>query len=477
MAGRPTRVRYRILAWLTLAAALSYLCRNAVGVAESSIRADLGLTLTESGWFLGAFFWSYAILQIPSGWFSQKYGTRFSLTLFATAWSLAMLMMGFSPPFFRELIAGLQEGFVETLSGLAKGGIFPATCESFATLIAKLSPAFIILLLAQILMGVAQAGIFPASCNSIGVWMPVSERSFACGMLSAGMQLGAVATGALTGVLLAPLGWRWVFALFSVPGILWAIAFYIRFRNHPEEVSWLNQGELKVIRNESPETAPTEDAKPAAPPAKWNWVHAIDLWLLCGQQICRSGGYMFFASWFPTFLQSTRGISVEASGYLQGFVLTGYLLGSIIGGGLMDWIWRRTGNLWLSRCGVGAASLGSCGLLVLGAWFVENITVAVGLLTLCSFCAAFAGPSMFATTIDIGGDRVPEVFGLVNMMGNLATAICPVVIGWLFEKLPNWNLILVLFSVLYLLGAVMFLLINPRRGAKQPIVKNALAAS
>jgi len=422
MAERPTTVRYRILIWLTLAAALSYLCRNAVGVAESSIRADLGLSLSESGWFMGAFFWSYAILQIPSGWFSQHYGTRFSLTLFATAWSLATLGLG-------------------------------------------LAPGLLMLVVAQVLMGVAQAGIFPASCNSIGHWMPISQRSFACGVLSAGMQLGAVAAGALTGVLLSPLGWRWVFVAFSIPGILWAIAFYIRFRDRPEQVDWLNHAELKLIRNEAPSDS-AAPPKPSTPPAKWNWVHAIDLWFLCGQQICRSGGYMFFASWFPTFLQSTRGISVEASGYLQGIVLTGYLLGSVIGGGLMDWIWRRTGNLWLSRCGVGAASLTACGLLVLGAWFVESASVAIGLLALCSFCAAFAGPSTFATTIEIGGDRVPEVFGLVNMMGNLATAVCPVLIGLLFEKLANWNLILALFSVLYLLGAVFWLLVNPRRGVR-----------
>ena len=71
MTQRPTTVRYRVLAWLTLAAAFSYVCRNAVGVAESTIREDLGLTLEQSGWFMGAFFWTDAVFQVPSGWFSQ----------------------------------------------------------------------------------------------------------------------------------------------------------------------------------------------------------------------------------------------------------------------------------------------------------------------------------------------------------------------------------------------------------------------
>jgi hypothetical protein len=48
-------VRYRALAWLTGAAGLAYLCRNAVGVPESTIRDELGLTLEQSGWFMGVF--------------------------------------------------------------------------------------------------------------------------------------------------------------------------------------------------------------------------------------------------------------------------------------------------------------------------------------------------------------------------------------------------------------------------------------
>jgi hypothetical protein len=42
-----TNVRYRVLAWLTVAAGLAYLCRSAVGVAESGIRQELGLTLEQ----------------------------------------------------------------------------------------------------------------------------------------------------------------------------------------------------------------------------------------------------------------------------------------------------------------------------------------------------------------------------------------------------------------------------------------------
>ena len=81
-------------------------------------------------------------------------------------------------------------------------------------------------------------------------------------------------------------------------------------------------------------------------------------------------------------------------------------------------------------------------------WFVEA-GVAVGLLTLGAFFAALAGPCAFAATIDIGGSQVPQVFGLMNIVGNLAAAACPVIVGKLFQVTANWNLILAVCRCLF----------------------------
>jgi len=420
MTADPTTYRYRTLGWLTFAAALAYLCRNAVGVAESTIREDLGLSLEQSGWFMGAFFWTYALFQVPSGWLSQHYGTRIALTGFALAWSVATIGLGAAHGFW-------------------------------------------LLILAQLLMGVAQAGIFPASCNSIGHWMPLAQRSLACGILAAGMQVGAITAGALTGELMIPFSWRWVFVLYAVPGLLWAATFAVRFRDWPEQSPGVNDAEKELIRTGrgEDEAGPDHDMGELA---AWRAIASSPvIWMLCGQQICRAAGYMFFASWFPTFLQETRGVSVRDSGYLQGLVLTGTMTGAVFGGTLTDWIWLKTGNLRLSRSGVGAAFLGGCAVLILCAWFVKSATLAVVLLTAGAFFAALAGPCAFATTIDIGGSRVPQVFGLMNMTGNFAAAACPVLVGMLFKWTENWNLVLLLFAGVYFTGAVCWAFVNPQR--------------
>lgn len=414
----PTWTRYRVLALLALAAALAYVTRNAVGVAESTIREDLGLTLRQSGWFMGTFFWTYAVLQVPGGLLAHRRGTRLAMFLFACGWSMAAFMIG--------LAQGLW-----------------------------------VLLVAQLIMGAAQAGIFPASCYSISHWIPLARRTLACGLLAMGMQVGAIAAGILTGPLIETIGWRWVFAAYALPGFLWAGGFLVLFRDDPRSDPNVNETELALIGDER-----GTESSPSGTPAPTPWAAIARnpaIWFLCGQQICRAAGYMFFASWFPTFLQKTRGVSVEESGYLQALVFAGTMTGCLCGGLLTDWIWKRTGNLRLSRSGVGATFLFCCALLILTAWFVESTLLAVMLLALGALFAALAGPCAFSATIDIGGEHVPQVFGLMNMMGNFSAAACPILVAELFQLTSNWTLVLLVFAAIYLVGACSWALVDCRR--------------
>ncbi|MEZ6091346.1 MAG: MFS transporter [Pirellulaceae bacterium] len=418
--NRPTTVRYQVLGLLTLAAAISYLARNAVGVAESTIREDVGLTLRQSGFFMGAFFWSYAILQVPGGWLAHRFGSRVALAAFAVGWSLATLVIG--------LAHGLW-----------------------------------LLIIAQLLMGGAQAGIFPASCYSISHWISQARRTFACGMLTMGMQVGAIIASLLTGPLLMVIHWRGLFLLYSIPGLIWAALFWLRFRDRPQQDQSVNGAELRAIGVADDNHSDSDKTSfQKVQPTPWLRIFTNrSIWFLHGQQICRASGYMFFASWFPTFLQQTRGVSVADSGYLQAFVFLGTMAGCLCGGLLTDWIWQRSGSLRWSRSGVGSVFLMGCATLILSAWFVQSTTMAACLLSAGAFFAALAGPCAFAATIDIGGEHVPQVFGLMNMLGNFAAAACPILVAELFARTANWNLVLLVFAGIYVAGAACWAMVDP----------------
>ena len=83
-AASSTHVRFVVSTWLAMAAVFAYLCRNSLVVAESSLRADLGITESQMGFILGpAFFWTYALAQIPTAWLAERYGSRRCLPIFS----------------------------------------------------------------------------------------------------------------------------------------------------------------------------------------------------------------------------------------------------------------------------------------------------------------------------------------------------------------------------------------------------------
>src|SRR4051794_24571276 len=71
---RPTTVRYGVLAFAVSMAALLYLDRMAITVAVPSVAHDLGLTISQVGDSVAAFFWCYAVFQVPAGWLGDRWG-------------------------------------------------------------------------------------------------------------------------------------------------------------------------------------------------------------------------------------------------------------------------------------------------------------------------------------------------------------------------------------------------------------------
>lgn len=81
----PTAIRYIVLVGLCVAASIAYLCRNSIGVAESTIREELGLSEFAMGWVMSSFFLAYALGQIPTGWLGNRLGIRRAIPICAVA--------------------------------------------------------------------------------------------------------------------------------------------------------------------------------------------------------------------------------------------------------------------------------------------------------------------------------------------------------------------------------------------------------
>lgn len=412
---RPTSIRTWVMAWLCAAAAISYIHRNSIAVAEEAIRLDLGLSKLQMGWVMGAFFWGYALLQIPSGWVGDRFGSRGPLAMFSAAWSVAT-------------------GLMALMTGYASLVTLRLTC------------------------GAAQAGLFPCSTRTMVDWIPAARRGFASGALGSSMSLGAALALPLTGALLDHgLGWRTVLGLYVAPGLAWAIGFYVWFRDRPEEHPSVNGAELALIRDHTaPAKAVSSDA--ARPATPWRLIiSSTPLWFLSAQQFFRAAGYMFYASWFPTFLKETYSVSTEQSGWLTSLPLLAVVIGSPIGGMLADRVLARTGSRRLSRQGVGAASMLLSALMIWPACSIADPLPAVLVFSLGSFFASWGGAVAYAASMDLGGRHVATAFAIMNMSGNFGAAAFPGIAAELQTRTNSWNAVLTMFLLIYVAAAICWL--------------------
>src|SRR5581483_3739983 len=177
-------------------------------------------------------------------------------------------------------------------------------------------------------MGCAQAGIFPCATKAIGAMFPATERAIASGLLACCMAMGAAIAPVLTARLLGPLSWQLIFALYAVPGLVWAAAFGA-LAPHPE------------VRPAKPpeEVEGRQPAAAAVEPIRWaRLVTDVHMVLLCVQQLLRAGATAFFFTWFPRFLQETRGVSQLDAGMLAAWPCVGGMLGGLLGGAASDWL-------------------------------------------------------------------------------------------------------------------------------------------
>ena len=149
------------------------------------------------------------------------------------------------------------------------------------------------------------------------------------------------------------------------------------------------------------------------------------------------------------------------------------MFAGLIGGGLSDWLFRRTHRLDIARKYLGALSLFACAVLIFRSRSIADPLAAVLVISAGSFFAALAAPCAYTITIDLGGDHVPTVNATMNMVGNLGAWAFPIVVPSLLTRFGSWDAVLVLFGSLYIVGAAFWLLLNTSR----PILAQSLIHS
>jgi ACS family glucarate transporter-like MFS transporter len=412
--ARPTRARYKVLGLLFALAALTYLDRNCISAAAPTISQEFGFTPRQMGYIFSAFTLTYALFEIPSGWFGDRFGTRKSLTRIVLWWSAFTILTG-------------------------------------ATL------GFYSLLVVRLMFGAGEAGAIPNSASTVSRWFPASQKARAMGTVCIGHALGAAATPPLVLWLIEKQGWRLTFIEFGTLGFVWCIIWFRWFRDTPEEHSSVNAEEVKLIRAGLPIA---QDHSHKIP---WRtFLRSRNIFFLCAMYFAYGYSLYFYITWLPTYLKDALHFPQKWVGLFSSLP---WILGAVaflIGGWLTDRL-VRSGRWKLARSGVGAFGLAMSALTLIFVVTIGDPIAAALAIAVALFFQFLTTPAVWATCMDIGRRRSGIVAGTTNTFGNLAGALAAVVFGYIVEKWGSWTIPFYVAASFLAIGVVMWLFIDPRR--------------
>jgi MFS family permease len=406
-----TRARHTVVAFTLALVAVAYLDRVCISTAAPAIKTELGLRDWQMGLVFSAFTLSYALFEVPSGWFADRFGARLTLTRIVLWWSA-----------------------MTAATGLVGG---------FGSLVAV-----------RLLFGVGEAGTFPATARAYARWLPERERGRAFGLAIMMGALGGALTQPLVVFLLGSMSWRYAFAIFGSVGVVWAAAWWRWFRDDPAEHPAVNSEELREIIGGGGERRAREQVP---------WLELTrnpSLLALCGMYMGAIYGWYFYLTWLPTYLLRARGFDLQHMGMLAALPLLGVAAGVTLGGWLSDRLTER----WGQRSGRRAPGLFGFPLAALAigaAVTTANPLASALLLTAAAGLAALGIAPAWVVATEMGGVHAGVVSGAMNMFGNLGGALSPVVVGICLERWDSWQAPLFSVAAFYLLAAFCWLLVDP----------------
>ncbi len=369
---KPTLVRYGVLFALCSLALLLYIDRVCIGQAADAISRDLRLTNTHLSWINIAFTISYCLFEVPTGHWGDRFGSRRVIARIVVWWSL-----------------------FTALTGAAFG----------------LWSLFII----RFIFGAGEAGAFPNAARVVTRWFPQQERGMARGAITTTSQLGASIGMPLSAQLIVLVGWRWMFVIFGLVGLVWAAGFYWWFRDSAAEHPSANEAEREHIGET--EKADAHAEHPAIP---WSQVvSSLNVWLM--GTIMAVGATLFYLlfSWYSKYLKNIHQLTEENSGWMTGLVIAGGAFGCITGGYLSDQIIRRTSERRWTRRLVGGSMLALAAVSVGAFRFCEHPLAT----TLCCAAGLFflqvSIPTWWTVVAEISGRHGAAMFGLMNGLGGV----------------------------------------------------------
>jgi sugar phosphate permease len=410
---RPTRTRYWVVVFAVTLGIILYIDRTLLGKATPLVQEALGLDKTEMGTVFFAFSLAYALFEIPGGRLGDWLGPRKILLRVIIWWSLFTALTG------------------------AAGGL-------------------VSLAVIQFLFGAGEAGCFPNLTKAFTLWLTKPERMRAQGIMWMSARWGGAATPFLMWWVLQYVSWRLAFPMFGLLGVVWAVAFYCWFRDHPRDHPGVNAAELELLKANEANLARH---------GRMPWgklVTSPSVLLLWLQYLLISYSWYFYIYWLPSYLKETSGLEPWRASLLNGLPLFLGGIACVLSGFLAGWLVRCSLSVTFVRRGLAIVGFTGAAVMLLWSAYIQNPVLAMISMGMAGFFNDLTIPGSWGACMDIGGRFAGTVSGSMNMMGNFGGMLCAALTGYLADSSGGgWTNVLLISSVVYFLGGLCWLFIDP----------------
>jgi sugar phosphate permease len=384
------RRRWVALTLLVISGTVNYLDRGTLSVANVLIQKELGVSTAQMGLLLSAFALAYAFSQLPVGLLIDRFGPRRVLSLGIAAWSAAQVVCGFMTSFTQ-------------------------------------------LFMARLVLGVCESPQYPTAARVTANWFSQRDRGLPTGVFNTASMIGSALSPLLLTVLMLTYGWRWMFVIMGVAGLLISAVWFLVYRD-PQYVALPEADRVYLAREANP---------PVRGSILANWGKLFRFSTVWGMLFGQMGlSYLnwVYITWLPGYLEIERHLSVKQTGFAASIPFLFGILGSLFGGVVSDWFAHR-----------GVSPINSRKIPILTGLLCAAIcTVSASMSDSVVLCLAFISASMFFSYTAVAGvwslpsavapqNEVATLGSIQNFGGYLGGAMAPAVTGFVAHSTGSFT--------------------------------------
>jgi len=419
-----TNFRWVMATLIFLITFISYMDRVNLSVATPTIMKEFGFTKVDMGFLQTAFFTGYALMQVPGGMMAEYFGQRFTSTIAVTWWS----------------------AFTAAT----------AACSSFTSFA-----------LVRGLFGLGEGPIFPAMNNFISRWFNKAEKARASAFMLGGAFVGPVFGPAATVALMLAFGWRSVFVIFGLAGLVLAVAWWFLAHNDPRKSPFVNAAEADYM--ESGDNQAVKQVKEVAP---WgSFITSTQFWAIGMQYFITDYIMYVFLAWLPLYLMEAQGFSLAKMGIAASFPWAAICLVTFFTGFVSDKLIAAGMSKHKARTLFGASGLVLSGVALYLAAISTSTNMNVLWLTVSLGSLGFTFNASWAATHDISGKFSGTVSGWMNFWGNIGGVVAPPLTAWVATTY-GWQAAILVTAFSAIIGVVCWFAVKPD---KEIVIKRKVA--